>query len=85
MWAYGWSVRLARGGDAARFSADARLQAGSGEREQADFGLVQHDECIVVVRSHKTLRQVDVNFAVLCWRTGPAERDSGDATSPIVY
>jgi hypothetical protein len=37
--------------------------------EQADFGIVQHDECIVVVRSHRTLRQVDVNFAVLCGRT----------------
>ena len=37
------------GGDVARFGANARLQAGSGEREQADLGAVQHDECAVAV------------------------------------
>jgi len=51
------------GSDAARFSADAGLQAGSGEREQADIGIVQRDECAVVVRSDGPLRrQVAVNF-----------------------
>ncbi len=53
------------GGDAARFGADAGLQAGSDECEQADFGFVHYDECVVAVRGHGTLwRQVDVNIVV---------------------
>ena len=37
--------------------------AGSGECEQADFRLVQCDECAVAVRCHGTLwREVDVNM-----------------------
>src|SRR5262249_18501524 len=47
------------GGDPTRFGAHAGLPAGGGKREQTDSRTLQHDQCVVAIRTGGPLRRPD--------------------------